>query len=121
MDSGEPHNPKMKSPKEEWQTYSFISKLLLMFALAMSNSTTTIGLVPQFNLIPNQAIPNFGAYLQHMDVNPFMGLVWEAKPLAGLKDYRDLGVYVSDVWTKANFLAEASLTKHYDPIKSYVS
>ncbi len=113
-------NFAMKAPEEEWRTYGFITELLFMFALAMSNPTTTIGLVPQFNLIPNQAIPDFGAYVQHIDVSPSMGMVWEAKPLADLKDYRGLeSLSVSDFWTNATFLAQASLNKHYDSIESY--
>ncbi len=108
----------MKSPEEEWRTYGFISELLFMFALAMSTPTTTISLVPQFNLIPNKAIPDFGAYVQRVDVSPSMGLVWEAKPLSGL-DYQDLGLSVSEFWKRATVSAEASLTSYYDSIEAY--
>ncbi|KAI0748878.1 hypothetical protein C8Q74DRAFT_1311173 [Fomes fomentarius] len=109
----------MKSPKEEWRTYGFISELLFMFALAMSTPTTTIGLVPQFNLIPNKAIPDFGAYVQRVDVSPSMGLVWEAKPLSGLNNWQGPRLSVSKFWKKATFLAKASLTSYYDSIEAY--
>ncbi len=109
----------MKVPEEEWRTYGFISELLFMFALAMSTPTATIGLVPQYNLVPNKAIPDFGAYVHRVDVGPSMGLIWEAKPLGGLLNYQNPNVSVSKFWKRAILKAGESLSSHYDSIEAY--